>query len=206
MQADSSSDRAREGLHPYEMQHVRGELIRRAGVRHWHRCTGCLSSLPAAQPSQVRSSPHQQGDGSRGWRWLALQACMRVGAAGSAAAVLFSVSAPAHCLDTETLRRPPKENLERCIKELESIGLGDRLSVEMENREQHAQDYSFHPMALPDVVVWPESTDEVGKILRVCNDLKVRMIAVRGYRLDGPLQWDRARRVARNPVSVKENR
>ncbi|MGM0583078.1 MAG: FAD-binding oxidoreductase [Pseudomonadota bacterium] len=46
--------------------------------------------------------------------------------------------------------------------------LGDRLSTAEIIREHHGHDESWHPDALPDAVAFPETTEEVSEIVKVC--------------------------------------
>lgn len=48
--------------------------------------------------------------------------------------------------------------------------LGERLSTAAAVREHHGHDESWHPDALPDAVAFPESTEEVSAILRICAE------------------------------------
>ncbi|MEX3998785.1 FAD-binding oxidoreductase [Paraburkholderia sp. EG285A] len=53
---------------------------------------------------------------------------------------------------------------------------GDRLSVALVVRQQHGKDTTFHPVMAPDAVVFPESVDEVRRIVHVCADLRVPIV------------------------------
>jgi D-lactate dehydrogenase (cytochrome) len=46
--------------------------------------------------------------------------------------------------------------------------LGDRFSTAPAVRDRHGQDESWHKSAPPDAVVFPESTDDVADIVRIC--------------------------------------
>ncbi len=46
--------------------------------------------------------------------------------------------------------------------------LGDRLSTAPAVREQHGKDESWHPPHAPDAVAFPQSTEEVAEIVRIC--------------------------------------
>ncbi len=61
------------------------------------------------------------------------------------------------------------------LDELRAL-LGDRLSTGLAVREHHCRDESSHPAALPDAVVWPETTEEVSTIARLCHAFRVPMI------------------------------
>jgi D-lactate dehydrogenase (cytochrome) len=54
--------------------------------------------------------------------------------------------------------------------------LGDRLSLAEAVRESHGRDESHHDPAPPDAVVFPESTEEVAAVVRVCAAHRVPMI------------------------------
>ena len=54
--------------------------------------------------------------------------------------------------------------------------VGDRLSTVPAVREQHGKDESYHASAAPDVVVFPESTEEVVAIVKTCAARDVAII------------------------------
>ncbi|TIC78412.1 FAD-binding oxidoreductase [Crenobacter intestini] len=54
--------------------------------------------------------------------------------------------------------------------------LGDRVSQSEAIRAHHGHDESCHPDALPDVVVFPESTEEVQAVVRLCARFAVPMV------------------------------
>lgn len=47
--------------------------------------------------------------------------------------------------------------------------LGDRLVTETADRERHAGDASHHAPSSPDAVAYPESDEEVARLLEICN-------------------------------------
>ena len=55
--------------------------------------------------------------------------------------------------------------------------LGDRLTTTLPVREHHGTDISSYPVTPPDAVVFPQSTDEVVEIVRLCARHRVPMIA-----------------------------
>jgi D-lactate dehydrogenase (cytochrome) len=55
--------------------------------------------------------------------------------------------------------------------------LGDRVSTTRAVREHHGKDESYLPYALPDAVVFPETTDEVRDVVNVCRRHHTPMIA-----------------------------
>jgi D-lactate dehydrogenase (cytochrome) len=54
--------------------------------------------------------------------------------------------------------------------------VGDRLSTAEAVRDQHGHDESYHPSEPPDAVVFPEMTEEVQAIVRLCADEGVPVI------------------------------
>src|SRR2546423_9651480 len=61
------------------------------------------------------------------------------------------------------------------VAELRAL-LGERLSTSAAVREHHGKDESYFPYALPDVVVFPHSTEEVRDIGDICRRHRVPMI------------------------------
>lgn len=61
------------------------------------------------------------------------------------------------------------------VAELKTL-LGDRVSTSAAVREHHGKDESYFPYALPDVVVFAESTEEVRDIVNICRRHRVPMI------------------------------
>jgi D-lactate dehydrogenase (cytochrome) len=55
------------------------------------------------------------------------------------------------------------------------IGDVERVSVSAADREAHSRDESFHEACLPDVVIWPESAEEIGRVLRWANQRRVHV-------------------------------
>ena len=53
------------------------------------------------------------------------------------------------------------------------ISDAERVSVNATDLEAHSQDESFHEPHLPDVVVWPESAEEISHILQWTNAHRV---------------------------------
>src|SRR6059058_1567747 len=61
------------------------------------------------------------------------------------------------------------------VAELKAL-LGDRVSTSTAVREHHGKDESYFPYALPDVVVFAETTEEVRDIVNICRRHRVPMI------------------------------
>jgi D-lactate dehydrogenase (cytochrome) len=62
------------------------------------------------------------------------------------------------------------------VDELRSF-LGERLSTGDAVREHHSHGESWHEPGLPDAVAFPETTDEVATIVRLCAQARVPVIA-----------------------------
>jgi D-lactate dehydrogenase (cytochrome) len=54
--------------------------------------------------------------------------------------------------------------------------LGDRVSTSDSVREHHSHGESWHPAGLPDVVVFPTSTDEVSAIVALCAERRTPIV------------------------------
>src|SRR6266850_1044366 len=61
------------------------------------------------------------------------------------------------------------------VAELKAL-LGERVSTSAAVREHHGKDESYFPYALPDAVVFPETTDEVRDVVDTCRRHRVPMI------------------------------
>jgi D-lactate dehydrogenase (cytochrome) len=61
------------------------------------------------------------------------------------------------------------------VTELKTL-LGDRVSTSQAVREHHGKDESYFPYALPDAVVFPETTEEVRDVVNICRRHRVPMI------------------------------
>ncbi len=61
------------------------------------------------------------------------------------------------------------------VSELKAL-LGERVSTAHAVREHHGKDESYFPYALPDVVVFAKSTEEVRDIVNICRTHRVPMI------------------------------
>src|SRR3981189_2653804 len=61
------------------------------------------------------------------------------------------------------------------LAELKAL-LGERVSTSAAVREHHGKDESYFPYALPDAVVFPETTDEVRDVVDTCRRHRVPMI------------------------------
>jgi D-lactate dehydrogenase (cytochrome) len=56
---------------------------------------------------------------------------------------------------------------ERLAADLHAL-IGDRATTSSAVREHHSKGESYHTPVAPDLVVFPETTDEVSAIVRVC--------------------------------------
>jgi len=55
--------------------------------------------------------------------------------------------------------------------------LGDRLSTGASARDQYGRNEAWYPFTPPDAVVWPETTEEVSTVARICNEHGCPIIA-----------------------------
>jgi D-lactate dehydrogenase (cytochrome) len=62
----------------------------------------------------------------------------------------------------------PRELAPVLLEELENL-LGERFTTSRGIREHHGKDESYYPYALPDAVVFPQSTEEVRDIVNICR-------------------------------------
>ncbi|MFT3690249.1 FAD-binding oxidoreductase [Paenirhodobacter sp.] len=58
--------------------------------------------------------------------------------------------------------------LEQAVEALETL-LGARISVKRPDREAHGTSEAWYPLTPPDAVVWPQNTEEVSAILKICH-------------------------------------
>jgi D-lactate dehydrogenase (cytochrome) len=54
--------------------------------------------------------------------------------------------------------------------------LGDRLSTDLSVRDRHGKDESYHPVIPPDAVAFPDTTDEVSAIVKICAQYQLPII------------------------------
>ena len=78
------------------------------------------------------------------------------------------------------------------LQELKTIVGEEWVSTGDSVRELHSHDESFHPWVLPDVVVWPHSTEEVSRLVRWAYDHKVPVTP-----------WGAGTSLEGNPIPVK---
>jgi D-lactate dehydrogenase (cytochrome) len=69
----------------------------------------------------------------------------------------------------------PAAKIDPVIERLRTL-LGERVATGMAVREQHGRDESYHQAHAPDVVVFPESTEEVQAIVRICAETATPVI------------------------------
>jgi D-lactate dehydrogenase (cytochrome) len=70
----------------------------------------------------------------------------------------------------------PAERLQTAIDELIAL-LGDRLSTSTGVRDHHGKDESWHIPHRPDAVAFPNSTEEVSEIVRICARHRTPVVA-----------------------------
>lgn len=62
--------------------------------------------------------------------------------------------------------------------ELAKIVGKEYVSDSMKEREKYSRDYSLLPPGIPDAVVWPESSEEVGKVVTWANEKNIPVVPV----------------------------
>lgn len=62
------------------------------------------------------------------------------------------------------------------IAQLKEITAEDRVSVNETVLDQHSRDESYHPARRPDVVVFPQTTEEVSRILCLANEQRIPVV------------------------------
>ncbi len=72
----------------------------------------------------------------------------------------------------QALRRPLPEAMIAALK----LDFGDRFSMANAVRDHHGKDESPYPTMLPDAVVFAESTEEVVRVVQLCNTYKIPLI------------------------------
>jgi D-lactate dehydrogenase (cytochrome) len=77
------------------------------------------------------------------------------------------------------------------IAELTAMLDGERVSIKNADLDLHARDQSFHAAAPPDVVIWPETVEEVSHVLRFANAERIPIIA-----------WGAGTSLEGNPLAV----
>jgi D-lactate dehydrogenase (cytochrome) len=82
-------------------------------------------------------------------------------------------------MSTAEIVRPGRERIEGAISELSAL-LGRRATTAESVREHHSHGESYHPAALPDVVCFPHSTEEVSAILKISAKYGVPVIPFGG--------------------------
>jgi D-lactate dehydrogenase (cytochrome) len=69
----------------------------------------------------------------------------------------------------------PVHSIDQAVAELTTL-LGKRASVALIQREQHSVGESYHPAALPDIVCFPHSTEEVSAILKISQRYQLPVV------------------------------
>ncbi|CAK4082140.1 unnamed protein product [Aphanomyces euteiches] len=70
---------------------------------------------------------------------------------------------------------PARNATPEVLDKLRSL-LGDRLSTATAVREHHGKDESYHSAPPPDAVAFVNNTEEVAKVLKICNESKTPVI------------------------------
>jgi len=59
------------------------------------------------------------------------------------------------------------------LRRLREVVGAEQISTGASNLSLHAKDESFHAPHLPDVVIWPKTTEEVSRVIRLCYDSEI---------------------------------
>ncbi len=65
--------------------------------------------------------------------------------------------------------------LQEAFDSLSSL-LGDRMTTALAEREHHASGESHHPAALPDIVCFPRTTEEVSEVMKISSTYQIPVI------------------------------
>ena len=68
----------------------------------------------------------------------------------------------------------------------------ERVSARRADLDLHARDQSFHAACLPEVVIWPETTEEVSQVLRFANENHIPVVP-----------WGAGTSLEGNPIAVR---
>lgn len=75
---------------------------------------------------------------------------------------------------------------EELVSALRKVLTGNQVTINQTILEQHSSDESYHRVSLPDIVVFPATTEEVSKIINIANQYKVPIVPYgRGTSLEG---------------------
>lgn len=66
--------------------------------------------------------------------------------------------------------------LNRIIQESEQIVGTSNLTTNLTTRKQHGEDLSYHTPSPPDIVVFPETTEQVQELAKLCTKYKFPII------------------------------
>ncbi len=78
------------------------------------------------------------------------------------------------------------------LEQIQTLYPSDRIGLSRAVREQHARDQSAHDPHLPDVVVWPLTTEEVSQTLRLAHDARIPVTP-----------WGAGTSIEGNPIPVQ---
>ena len=78
------------------------------------------------------------------------------------------------------------------VSKLKEIVGADKFSTGASNLSLHSKDESFHHAHLPDVVVWPENTEEVRDVVKICYEKGIPVTP-----------WGAGTSLEGNPIPVK---
>ena len=91
-------------------------------------------------------------------------------------------------MNTLTFERPPQTAVTATVESLRA-SYGERTVTTQAVREHHSHGEGMQDAGLPDVVVFPETNEEIASILKLCNQARIPVIAYgTGTSLEGHLK------------------
>jgi D-lactate dehydrogenase (cytochrome) len=91
-------------------------------------------------------------------------------------------------MNTLTFDRPTEQTVNSTVDALKK-SYGERVITSHAVREQHSHGEGMQDAGMPDVVVFPESNEEIASILKLCNQARIPVIAFgTGTSLEGHLK------------------
>lgn len=133
--------------------------MRSVAVRYILGSLGCEPALSSACP---------------GWALCCKQSSVYAASARSTQQPCQRADAPSHCrtfttTSSSSSSEAHKGHLSQRLREALITAVGGRASAAAATLEQHGHGESYHPTLPPEMVLYPESTAEVSKVLELCN-------------------------------------
>ena len=68
------------------------------------------------------------------------------------------------------------EHQETILQSLKEHLKAEQISVNETIKELHGKDESYHKMALPDIVVFPETTEQVSEVMKISTQFQIPVV------------------------------